>query len=211
MTYQHGNTKIHGAASLAVVALLGVMIAFSSSPAHAQAVGATDIDITLPDIVILHYFSNVDVEITDTELGNFLVGSPGDSEFDEGTAAPAAGDLSPDLNITPTALTGDPSAALLTLRNAWAVRAISLAAGTQTRVSIANTDATLDHTATTATITITGVAVDDGATNGASVTFTTPGLVNPQVGGVELTLDLTNADNAGVYADGVYTLTATNI
>jgi hypothetical protein len=188
------------------------LIALATSPAQAQAVGATDVDITIPDIVILHYFSSVDVEITSSALGTYLTGSAGDSSVDEGTVSPAAAGFDQDLNIVPSAvLTGDPAAAVLVLRNAWAVRAISLAGGANTQLDIANTDDTLDHATTAATITVTDVSVDDGTSSGATISFAAPGLVTPVVGDVSLTLDLTNADNAGVYEDGIYTLTATNI
>jgi hypothetical protein len=191
--------------------LLGALVlALSAMPAAAQATGATDVDITLPDIVILHYFSNVDVTITDTALGTFLTGSAGDSSVDEGTATPAAGGFTQDLGMTPAGLTlsGDPSAAVLVLQNAWAVRAISTA-GTNTQLSIANTDNLLELSPLGPSILVTGVAVDDGTSNGGTITFAAPGLVNPQVGDVELTLDISNATEAGQYVDGVYTLTAT--
>jgi hypothetical protein len=192
--------------------LLGALVlAFTAMPASAQATGATDIDITLPDIVILHYFSEVDVTITDTALGSFLTGTPGDSSIDEGLAAPAAGGFTQDLAMVPSALTGDPSAAVLVLQNAWAVRAISLAGGTNTQLAISITDNLLELSAGGPSITISSGAVDDGASNGASIQFAAPGLVSPQLGDVELTLDMTNATNAGQYVDGVYTLTATNV
>jgi hypothetical protein len=190
--------------------LLGALVlALSAMPAAAQATGATDVDITLPDIVILHYFSNVDVTITDTALGTFLTGSAGDSSVDEGTATPPAGGFTQDLGMTPAGLTlsGDPSAAVLVLQNAWAVRAISTA-GTSTQLAIANTDSLLELAPLGPSILVTDVAVDDGASNGATITFAAPGLVSPQMGDVELTLDITNATEAGQYVDGIYTLTA---
>ena len=179
--------------------------------ASAQAVGATDIDISLPDIVVLHYFRSVDVSISSSALGTWLTGTAGDSTKDEGTSSPAAGGFTQNVNISPSAMNNDPSASLLTLQNAWGVRSISLAGGTDTQLVIANTDNTLDHSSTSATITITGVAVDDGTSNGSTISFAAPGLVTPKTGDVELTLDLTNATNAGDYLDGIYTLTATNI
>lgn len=208
---KHENVTKPLALSLAIAltAMVGVPLA---PTAQAAAVGATDVDITLPDIVILHYFSDVDVEITNGALGTFLTGTLGDSSIIETTPVLAAGGMTQDLSISPTsALTGDPTAAVLTLQNAWAVRAISLAGGTNTQLAIANTDATLDHASTSATITVTAVAVDDGTSNGTSIQFASPGLVSPVVGDVELTLDLTDAINAGVYEDAVFTLTATNV
>lgn len=96
-------------------------------------------------------------------------------------------------------MTGKPGAALLTLQNDWAVGAISLAGGTNTQLRIANTDNTLDHVITTATITIASVAVDDSMTSGASITFPALGLVPPRVDDVQLTLNLSNTVNAGNY------------
>ena len=168
-------------------------------------------DINLPDIVILHYFSNIDISITSGAFGTFLTGVPGDQAYDEGTAAPAAGGFTQDLGIGPSALTGNPGAAVLTLQNAWAVRSISIPGGSDTELTITNTDATLDHTVTAATIVVTGVAVDDGTSNASTITFSSPGIVNAARGDVELTLDMSNASNAGDYLDGVFTLTATNI
>ena len=196
-------------------ACLVAALALAVAPVQAAAVGATTVDITIPDIVILHYWSSVDVTVTSSALGTFLTGSAGDSTVDEGVVAPVAGgfdqDLAPVIPFPSTLSGGDPSAAVLVLRNAWAVRAISLAAGTNTQVAIANTDGTLDHTTTAAVITVTGVAVDDGTNNGTSISFLSPGLSNPVVGDVELTLDLSAATNAGDYLGGMYTITATNI
>jgi hypothetical protein len=192
--------------------ILGALVlALTAMPASAQATGATDIDITLPDIVILHYFSNVDVTLTDTALGTFLTGVAGDSSVDEGTAIPAAGGFTQDLAMVPSGLTGDPAAALLVLQNAWAVRAISLAGGTDTRLNIAVTDNLLELSAGGPSITISSATVNDGTSNAAQIDFASPGLVNPQMGSVELTLDMSAAIEAGQYVDGVFTLTATNI
>jgi hypothetical protein len=195
---------------LASLIVVGVAL-MAPGIASAQAVGSTDIDVSLPDIVILHYFSNVDITITQSALGNFLTGVAGDAAIDEGVASPAAGGFTQNVALSPSALSGDPSSAVLTIQNAWAVRSISLAGGTDTQLVITNSDNTLDHASTSASITVTGVAVDDGSSNGSTVTFPAPGLVSPRMGDVELTLDLTNAVNAGEYQDGEYTLTASNI
>lgn len=180
-----------------------------SAPVQAQAVGATDVDINIPDIVILHYYSEVDVTISQADLGTFL-GTGGDASIDE-APAPAASGFSSDLAITPSGLAGSPSAATLTLQNAWGVRAISLAAGTNTELAITITDSTLDHSTTAATMAISSGIVAAGASTGATISFTSPGLVTPLVGDVELVLDMTLSTNAGDYLDGEYTLTATNI
>jgi len=195
-----------------MLALGALALMPAAPPTMAQATGATDVSITLPDIVILHYFSTVNVTVTSTALGTFLTGNPGDSSIDEGAANPAAGGFSPDLAMSPSALSNNPAAAVLTLQNAWAVRAISLGLPlSETQLAITNTGATLNHATSAASMTISGVAVDDGTSNGATITFSTPGLFSPEVGDVELTLNMTNATDAGLYSGGQYTLTATNI
>jgi hypothetical protein len=198
--------------SLAAVLLAVGLLALSATPARAQASGSTDVDITIPDIVILHYFSSVQVTITQGALGTFLTGTAGDQAIDEGTPT-FTGAFDHDLAIGPSALSGgDPAAAVMILRNAWAVRSISLAGGTNTTLDIDITGGpVLSHSVTAASITISSAAVDDGTSNGPSITFAAPGLANPVVGDVNLTLDLTNAINAGDYLGGVYTLTATNV
>jgi len=204
------HTTRRRAWSVATLALGALALMVSSAPIQAQATGATDVDITIPDIVILHYFSDVDIQIGSNEFGTFLTGVAGNSSVDEGTAAPAAGGFTQDLAIAPNALTGDPSSAVLTLQNAWAVRAVGNA-GAQTQLAITVTDGTLDHATSAATMTISSAVVDDGTSNGATITFAAPGLFAPETGDVELTLDMTNSTDAGEYQDGVFTLTATNL
>lgn len=196
---------------LFAVTIALVALSLNSAPVAAQASGSTDVDITLPDIVILHYYSELDLAISSTAMGNFLVGSGGDSAYDEGGSAPGGGGFTFDLAIGPSALTGDPSAAALLLENAWAVRSLGLTGGTNTELAITITDNTLEHISTTATIGITAAIVDDGSTSGATIEFPATGLDNPLVGDVELTLDLSNALQAGEYIDGEFTLTATNV
>lgn len=202
--------SILASATATALVAVAVVLAPSAPSAHAQASGLTDIDITLPDIVVLHYFGNVDVSVTKNALGTFLTGTAGDSDVDEGTGTPTAGGFTQDVAISPT-LSGDPTAAVLRLNNIWGVRSISLAGGTDTQLQIANTDDTLDHVSTAATITIDSIEIDDGSSSGTTITFGAPGLSNPILGAVEMILDLSNATNAGEYQDGAFTLTAQNI
>ena len=152
-----------------------------------------------------------------TSLGTFLTGTPGDATIDEGagsgTASVVGGALQADVAMAPSALTGDPTAALLVLQNAWAVRAVSLGApGSETQLDVAVTTPTLSNVALGTSMTISSAAVTDGvAAPAASITFPSPGLGTPEIGDVELTLDMTLAGGAGTYSGGVFTLTATNI
>ncbi len=191
---------------LFVLTIALVALSLNSAPVAAQASGDTNIDITLEGIVILHYFSEVDVTITSGALGAYLTG--GTAAVDEGAIGPLSGGMNFNLNISPTALTGDPSAVVLTLEDAWAVRSLG-GTGDMSQIAITQNTPTLTHTGGTATMLITGHAVDAGGGPAATVTFPSPGLVDAHEGDVQLTLDLTNATAAGEYEDGVFTLTAT--
>lgn len=201
------------ALALAIAAVSALTLTHWAPTAEAAATGSTDIDITLPDIVILHYYSDVDISISAAVLGNLFAGTPGDSTVNEGVVSGThVSGLTYDLAMGPSALGGDPSAVTLVLQDAWAVRSISLLGFTDTELDIDVTTTTLAHsTVATSDIEITGWAVDDGGGSGDPITFAAPGLASPVVGDVELTLDLTDAANAGDYEDGVYELTATNI
>jgi len=201
---------------LARALAVGALALLAAAPALAQATGSTTVSVQIPDIVILHYFSTVDVTINANEMGSFLTGVPDDSSFDEGTGSAAAtlsgGVLQADLNMTPTALTGDPTAAVLLLQNAWAVRAVSLGnPGSQTQLDVTVTTPTLTNGGTSS-MTISSATVSDGVGPAAgTITFATPGLGTPEIGDVELTLDMTLASDAGTYTGGVFTLQASNI
>ena len=198
------------AIALSIAVLATACFLLVPATAHAQAVGATDVDITLPDIIVLHYFSNIDLTFSAATVTAWL-GATSDQGTMTGASFTSDIDISSDGDF---GTTGDPTAAALTLSNAWAVRAISGGAGTQTKVTIAVTDSTLTHAGGGGeTIEISAGEVQDSGGGGfaGSVTFSPPGLANPEIGDVRLTLDLTNATEAGEYADGVYTLTAENI
>ncbi len=191
-----------------VAMVLAVALMMVSVPAAKAA--SVDIDITLQGITILHYYSNLDVTIDSTALGQLL--SPLTSpEHDEGTEALTIS-ASPFSGTIATALTSptlDPSAVDLTIVNCWGVRSIT-AAGTNT-VTTAITTATMSHSVEGAgtDIVISNARVTDGVqAAAASVQFDSPGLVNPELGDCILELDMTTATHTGTYEDGVFTLVA---
>ncbi len=194
---------------LFVLTIALVALSLNSAPVAAQAVGATDVDISLEGVVVLHYFSNVDLSITSGALGSVLTG--GNPAYDEGISAPAAGGMTFDLGINPASAVGDLTAVLLTLQNAWAVRSLG-GASTLTQLEIVITNDTLTAGGG-ATMEIDNAAVNDGDGGATSniISFPSTGLTTPEYGDVLLTLDMTSATVAGIYSDGVYTLTATLI
>lgn len=206
----HRSEMLRGLFLAAAVLLIGSML---PNAAHAQASGATDVDIELPSILVLHYFSNVDIQVSGNVLQTWL-GVTSDAGIASGAGAVAGTSIQTDLSIagdgdyTPT---NDPTAVPLTLLNAWAVRSLA-ATGESTQVTIAVNDNTLSHTGgDTITVSSGGVRVTGGGAFAGSASFSPPGLAAPQRGDVQLTLDLSNATLSGAYDDGQYTLTVNNI
>ena len=199
--------------SLLLVSLVvGAFALLIASPVHAQATGNTTVSIDIPDIVILHYFSTVDVTIDAASMGSYLTGA-GSNAIDEGgfvgAAAENAGQFEANLAIAPNALTGDPSNATLLLQEAWGVRAISLGnPASETDLAIVVTNPSLTNGGSV--VTIANAFVDDGTSNGNSIQFASPGLAPALTGDIELLLDFGATDAAGQHVGGVFTLTATN-
>jgi len=193
--------------------VVGAIALLIASPVHAQATGNTTVSIDIPDIVILHYFSTVDVTIDAAAMGTYLTGGA-PVEIDEGNftgpAAENAGQFEANLAIAPSALSGDPSNATLLLQEAWGVRAISLGnPNSETDLEIVVTNANLTNGGSV--VTIVDAFVDDGTDFGNQIQFASPGLAPAWTGDVELLLDFSNTTAAGQHVGGVFTLTATNI
>ncbi len=202
MIVRHKKTS----ALIGLIALM--MISLAPSTLMAQASGNTSVDITLPNIVILHYFSSVSLTVDQIALENFLTG--GGNSIDEGAVGPiplTGSPLTGNLAIVPSALTGDPSSVGVTLQNAWAIRSIGTS-GNNTTVAIA-AGATSLTAGTGETLDLSAFQVSNGGAPAASISFPHPGLVNPELGDVLFTMDLTNATVSGNYSGGDYTITAT--
>ena len=185
------------------VTLALALVAVLPRAASAQATGATDIDITLEGVIILHYFGEVDVTIDAAAMAAFLgIGPDIDEGASGGTATLVGTDFEVDLNIVPTDPVNDPASANLVLQNAWAVRALSTP-GTDVGVTGSVTGNPLLHVGGG------GESIDIGSATATPASFASPGLVSPQYGDVTLALDFTNATAAGTYNNGgEYTLTA---
>ncbi len=194
--------------SLVIVAVVIGVALLSPSLALAQATvsASTAVNINLPNIVILHYFSTVNVALDAATLTPLLTAT---NPIDEGVATTAT-TLNFDLGMAADPLSGGNAAALpLTLRNAWAVRSIGSTGAAAANVAVALTTATLTNGAASITL-LTPLASADGTNFAATTTFANPGLVNPEYGDIRVSLNLTSANLAGNYTGGVINITATS-
>lgn len=195
------STKLFALVLVAAAAMFGGV-----QSAQAQAFGNTAVSVNVNGIVILYYYSTVNVTLPAALLGTAV---------NEGTVSPTA-----------TAVTGGAQATLATLPtgstalsninldilNAWAVRALNTA-GANTQVTIGGASNTLTAGGTNV-ITIAGrqVRAGSGAFATPSIQFPSAGTFTaPQTGDVRLALDLTAVSAIGNFTGGNYTLTAVNM
>ena len=203
--------KLFSSRRLPLAAILAAPFAFTAQQAAAQV--DVDVNITLNGIVILNYYSQIDVTIPSAVLGG-LFSCAGGGTVTAGVACNQGSAGSVTATGTATQLTAaptdvptpgpgtTPSAVPLVLEDVWAVRAIANG-GQQVNVSVLPGVQALTNGA--ASIAITGASV-------APAAFAPPGLVNPTYGDVTLTLNLANATLAGAYsslAGDDYTLDVT--
>lgn len=186
-------------ASAMTAALLGAPLASQA------ATGQTDVTFTLPGIVILHYASDITVEIPASYFGG------ADQDFDD-SAAKTLTSLDDDANVDVSGgpADADINAATSTIRNAWAVRSLSTSGNSQVAITLDTATAS----GPSGSITVSNPQVSaDGSTFGATTTFSSPGLLssNAEFGDVSLDLDMSGATSAGDFTGAQYTVEATNI
>jgi hypothetical protein len=200
-------------ARVGVVAILALtlVVAPVSKEAQAQsASGATAFTIAFPSVVVLHYWSTLNMTLSTADLTDFLIGNT-TGEDDRGTKGSVtisnnAGTLEANADITTTA--SDVTGITLHIQNAWAVRAVGTAA---------LPNVTMSFTASSASLTGPGansiaasnyyVGTGGGVPSAATVSFAAPGLVNPEIGDIAFDMDLTGAGQSGSYS-GSWTLQA---
>lgn len=168
---------------------------------QAQEVGNVELIIHTQPVLFLYYYDTLDVTITSAQLAALIGASTNNPE---GTATLNA--WSDDAAIAPAAVTGNLSSQDIEIQNAWAVRAVGHA-GRQVEVSVATTaNTTLEHqggAATGGTIEVNSVAAGIGATPtyAGTVAFNSQGPQTPQVGHLQINIDLSAMKQAGQFAE----------
>ncbi len=206
-------------ASLGVWLLLALSLAIVPSGASAQQ--QADVDIDMNGVVILHYFSQLNLTIPAATVTAWL-----NATADQGARADSLSNtgvtLGRDVDIVNNGadMTVDPrgNRVVMHLNNVWAVRSINNS-GSQTQVAIAKSAGTvrLVHAVDNSKrIVVRNTRIrTSGGSWGTSTAFGPTGLFNPIVGDVRLRLNFNRATLAGTYsvagAGAVYTLTATNL
>jgi len=190
--------------------LLAAGIPASASAATQSASGTSVLTVTVPDVIILDYFTSVNLGLAgQTEShdhGTYAQANigGGDQSFD-GTGALTSGTLA---DATAAALKG--SDVTLTMKNMWAVRGFSTSG--KATVSV-NGPATLTKSGTSSSIGVSKLQVmldgADASSASNSISANLKGLqkANATMGDVLMSLNFTNTSVSGDYT-GSITITA---
>ena len=174
----------------------------------ATATGQTIFTVQLQPIVVLDYYSEIDLNINSTALQT-LAGTPaGQAVTAIAASAPGGAVLTANAAITPSAV--NLSAVQLTISNAWAVRSISTPGTGSTTVTIGLNGATgPSATLTGVTDTASTIGLSNPGTSFAGLTGGT-GFTTPVNGDVKMTMDLSTAQSAQNYTGATIYITATS-
>ncbi|NTU45160.1 MAG: hypothetical protein HGA99_10345 [Chlorobiaceae bacterium] len=198
--------------SLRTLALGAALLGLSVMPSSVMAApvsqsGTTTTTVTMPEYLVLHYYSAVALNFSATSSSASQTGSPLSATWT------TLGDTSTTLAASASEV--GPTSANITLKNAWAIAGLS-SSGTAT-VSITGTDFSATRVGSTSKIGVTGYGLAStngvsGAVTGATVTTLLRGVTGQTqtVGDVKMTLNFSNTTESGAHA-GSFTITAQTI
>jgi hypothetical protein len=188
-------------------ALLGTCVMPSSAKAAVSQSGTTTVTVTMPEYLVLHYYSDVALNFSATSASKGASASPLSATWT------TLGDREETLEASATEV--GPSSANITLKNAWAIAGLS-SSGTAT-VSITGTNFSSTRSGSTSQIGVSGYALASsngvsGAVSGSTITTQLRGVSGQSqtVGDVKMKLDFSKTTESGAHA-GTFTITAQTI
>lgn len=184
-------------------ALVSAAAAAAVGTSAFAASGQTDVSFNFPNIVILHYVSDVTFDVPASAFGSDSIADSSAKTLSSFTSPDTVGG---DATVSVTAATAL-DAYKGVIQNAWAVRGLAGAAGIDVSITINTADATNGSS----TVTISNATVDDGTNSGASITIASPGLsaANAHYGDVKFDIDFSGVTAPGTHSGAQYTVTAT--
>lgn len=198
------NTKI-------VSLLLGIILSImTTSPAMAASTsGTTNVTVTVPEFIILHFYSSVTLNFATPDSEALNEGSNSVDAAWDGTTSGGT-DLA-EANLMNAALELDGSKTTVKLSNVWAVRGFSRNGNAKVEVTVPAGKAVMSNEGSE--ISISNVKVGDNTSSGSSITTKLNGITrnNATFGNIEMDLDFSKTSRSGLHTGGQYTITATTI
>jgi len=202
---------------LIAVAVCLALVASAVAPAtNASAQSLLfDVGVDFPEFVVLWYWDQINIDISSTELTNYLFGQ---TSIDAGTQTRAAGfvggNLQVDVGIDTVVDDGvlnDPCEPLwLGVTNAWALRSVSASGDTQVSIKVKEKRANLPGGGGNR-IEVNDAQVAAASSVGSTIVVPSTGSTGLLWGTIFLQIDIQKALRAGQYSGIVVEITAENI
>lgn len=189
-------------------ALAGLLLLFSeASPAVAASQsGSTTVTVSMPEYLVLHYYSAIGINFTAASAASSSTGSFELSWTDLGASAST--------ELAASASATGPASTTVTLENAWALAGLSSSGTASVEIS---GDSSFDKAGSASSIAVSDyrVATDagvGGSVEGQQVTTRLRGVGSEAgtVGDVKMNLDFSNTTQAGSHT-GTFTIVAQTI
>ena len=184
-----------------------LMTTISNPLMAASTSGTTNVTVTVPEFIVLHYYSSITLNFATPETEAINQGQNSMDVSWSGTTSNGSS-LQSD-NLMTAKLELDGTKTNVKLNNVWAVRGFSKSGNATVAVTIPQNKMTLGSSE----IGISNAQVTDGTNTGSSISTKLGGITRSgaTLGGVQMDLDFSKTTLSGTHTGGQYTITATTI
>jgi hypothetical protein len=169
--------------------------------------GTTNVTVTVPEFIVLHYYSSIALNFTTPASESVDQGSNSmDVTWDGSTSNGSSLSSS---NLIGAKLELDGTATTVKLNNVWAVRGFSKSGNATVSITLPGNKMTLGASE----IGISNAQVTDGTMTGSTITTKLNGITKTgaTIGGIRMDLDFSKTTLSGTHTGGSYMITATTI
>ncbi|NTW55656.1 MAG: hypothetical protein HGB20_01265 [Chlorobiaceae bacterium] len=174
----------------------------------ATKTGTTNVSIVLPDLVILHYYSALNLTFEQyTQSVNEGSGGTYNVQWSGTTDSGNTMTTSSLQNVLPGTVS-------MTIPSVWAVRGLSPSGNAQVSISVLNSQLVSGNSKVTILTGTGNTEINDNAGHsGTSITTALKGITaaNATIGNVKMTLDFSQTTLAGAHSGGQYMITAVTL
>ncbi|NTW55653.1 MAG: hypothetical protein HGB20_01250 [Chlorobiaceae bacterium] len=184
-----------------------LMTTISNPLMAASTSGTTNVTVTVPEFIVLHYYSSITLNFATPETEAINQGQNSMDVSWSGTTS--NGSSLESGNLMTAKLELDGTKTNVKLNNVWAVRGFSKSGNATVAVTIPQNKMTLGSSE----IGISNAQVTDGTNTGVSISTKLGGITRAgaTLGGVRMDLDFSKTSLSGTHTGGQYTITATTI
>ncbi len=189
-----------------IIIAIALLAGFSSQALAASTSGVTNVAVSVPEFIILHYYSGITLNF-DTPAAEAI--DEGNSGVEADWNGSTSGNGLDAGSLMNASLELDGTKTNVKLNNVWAVRGFSKSGDAKIEVTVPS--GTLQNGSSE--ITMSDVKVSDDAQSGKSITTKLNGISKGRAttGNIEMDLDFSNTTLSGSHTGGQCTITATTL